>query len=219
MALSLTNFSIETDSIVQLWFCDGTSKRVSTSELQKHLEQPDVRRVEEALKLRHSYFKRVLPPWMVLGLGLAISVGVYDVVRLTSLSDKPEVASVAAGTVTSWDTQSVGVVSMGQLGIAPIEPEPVVSEVPVLGEAPVSSAAEAAMTPAPAATPNPAPAPVVAPAPLPAKPAPQPASPAAQAVGSAVKQVVDQAKGTATQIHAGLTELMLRAQNLLAPRK
>lgn len=217
MALSLTNFSIETDSIVQLWFCDGTSKRVSTSELKKHLEQPDVRRIEDALKLRHSYFKRVLPPWMVLGLGLAISIGVYDVVRITSLADRPEVASVAAGTVTSWDTQALDAVSMGQLGIAPVEPEPVASEAPASVEAPVAPTAEATPQPEPAATPSPAPAPAVAPAP--AKPAPQPASPVAQAVGSAVKQVVDQAKGTATQIHAGLTELMLRAQNLLAPRK
>ncbi len=62
MTRSLADFRIENDNVVLLLFAGGGKYRVSPHELPRYLSKGDLHRVNQALRMRKSFIKHVLPP-------------------------------------------------------------------------------------------------------------------------------------------------------------
>lgn len=73
----LSNFSIETDSVVLLHFQDGQEQRVPVSQLPQHLYDSDLKRVNAAMRLRHDFIRTHLPK---MGLMVLVILGLAAVV-------------------------------------------------------------------------------------------------------------------------------------------
>lgn len=97
MARVLSDFRIESDTVVLLSFLDGASFRVRRNELDEYLNPRDLAKVEEALSLRRRFIKDVLPPTaLVLMLAATAALGSYDAKRLAQIwqERQPTAASV-----------------------------------------------------------------------------------------------------------------------------
>jgi hypothetical protein len=89
MANSLSDFSIESENIVILSFFDGSCRRVKHSDLPKHLNNEDLVKVENAIRMRKNFIEKVLPPGAAIILIAATAIlSVYDFQRFAQIIDQ-----------------------------------------------------------------------------------------------------------------------------------
>lgn len=120
----LSSYSIEADHRVLLSFFDGTNVRCRPDDLTQYLTGPDLEKVNQALKLRKDFIKRVLPPTaMVLLLGATIALGRYDYHRYQQALHKPAPSTSVAEPQKSRTVTPSVVVSGEQSATAPV-PQP-----------------------------------------------------------------------------------------------
>ncbi len=60
--MELTNYTVESNSLVTLAFKNGTSKRVRVAQLSRYVLPEDAAKIQQALDLRKNFFKD-LPKW------------------------------------------------------------------------------------------------------------------------------------------------------------
>lgn len=139
------DFRIENDRVVLLSFTDGRSCRVDPNDLHRHLNEPDLARVQEALQVRRQFIKRILPPTAMTVLVICvIGLGGYDAYRMSQMVpsiQKPEQTE-------SLKTQSVPIAPKSSNAGATVTAQ---SAPPVAAQSPSVSANPITSDPAPAA--------------------------------------------------------------------
>lgn len=85
--IKLTNYSLETENTVLLCFEDGSEKRVPLNHIGEFVAGNDLKKIQGALKIRKSFFKRHLPraSIAVVASGLATLAGMTHQQQLNHL--------------------------------------------------------------------------------------------------------------------------------------
>ena len=148
MHKALADFRIEHEKVIFLQFTDGNSCRVNPGDLAKHLTGDDLYRVQQALKIRGDFVKRILPPTvMSIMVAGVIALGVINVKNLshTFTQNKPEKASKAASQTQVQASSPAASNSAAQ----PVEAAPV-SQTPAAAQpaTPAATHSNALQTPA-----------------------------------------------------------------------
>lgn len=110
--LKLKNYSVETDNTVLLQFEDGSDKRVSLNHIGEFVAGNDLKKIQGALKVRKSFFKRHVPRVgiAVLASGLATLAGMTHQQQLNHIihPTKPNQNIIAeSGKATSFESISL----------------------------------------------------------------------------------------------------------------
>lgn len=148
MNRALNTFSIETDTVIKLSFGDGTVQRAHPDDLANLLQAEDLKKVQKALQLRKNYIKHVLPPWLMLGMLLALGgVGTFQQVKSAIVEQKTSPAATVPTPVADEPARDSirrvlpSVSSQAELFDAPVVP-------PAASQSTPAPLAPAATTPA-----------------------------------------------------------------------
>ncbi|HUC20315.1 MAG TPA: hypothetical protein VMR98_02355 [Candidatus Polarisedimenticolaceae bacterium] len=159
MSHQLHDFRIESDNLILLSFTNGTSARVSRSNLADYLSKPDLAQINKAMSERHKFIKRVLPPTAAVLLAAGVLVfGAQDVRQLTNRLQPAQLPAqqslVEARSELSVQPESSASVGSGSQ-TAQLQPAVSKPNTPAVGtsSAPVAPAASpVVLHPEPAAT-------------------------------------------------------------------
>jgi hypothetical protein len=97
----MASFSIETDQEVLVTFDDGSSERLMRSDLRKHLMPEDCAQIDQAFKVRQSFWRKHLPKGL-----MVLAVGVTAAMAVMVVNDRPLLHIVNPQKITTSGSES-----------------------------------------------------------------------------------------------------------------